>query len=263
MSQELEFAVDLAKNAGELLVDLYHSSGMQASLKADRSVVTEADLAADCFIRAAIAEAFPGEQLLSEEHAAQIADLACPTWIIDPLDGTTNFSLGLHVWGVLIARLVDGRPHTAACYFPLLAELYTAEHGAGAFLNGEPIQAKPPDKDQPVSFFSCCARTHRNYTVDIPYKPRILGSAGYTLCAVARGAAVLGFEATPKVWDLAAGWLVAQEAGCAIAPYSGPSPFPLQPSQDYNALVYPTLVAATSERLAWGRQRLTPLRKTY
>jgi myo-inositol-1(or 4)-monophosphatase len=143
-------------------------------------------------------------------------------------------------------------------YFPLLDELYTAQLGRGAFLNGEPIQVKPPTPDQPTAFFACCGRTHRHYTVSVPYKPRILGSAAYSLCAVARGAAVLGFETTPKLWDLAAAWLVLQQAGGAVETYAGSQPFPLQNGLDYSQLPYPTLFAATPGLLSRGREWIQP-----
>jgi myo-inositol-1(or 4)-monophosphatase len=179
-------------------------------------------------------------------------------WVIDPLDGTTNFSLGLPIWGVCISRLVDGQPNLAAVYFPALGEMYTAESKAGAFRNDEPIQVKPPTQDQPTAFFSCCARTHRKYIVELRYKPRILGSASYTWCAVARGAAIIGFEATPKIWDIAAGWLVVSEAQGVIETLDGSRPFPLIPGFDYRQLNFPTLAAATPQLAAQAREQIRP-----
>jgi len=259
MTSPLQFAADLARQAGQLLLGYYDPRGSQFSLKNDRTVVTEADLAADRLIAAALREAYPHDCLISEEKRTSLpAGASEPAWVVDPLDGTTNFSLGLHVWGVAIARLENGWPQVAALYFPLLAELYTTQRGAGACLNGEPIHVKPPDPDQPAAFFACCGRTHRRYVVNVPYKPRILGSAAYSLCAVARGAAVLGFEATPKLWDLAAAWLVVQEAGGSIETYDGSQPFPLQTGLEYSHKPYPTLFAATAELLVRGREWIQP-----
>ena len=213
-------------------------------------LVTEADLAADRFIAAAISERFPGDRILSEELAPALIESENQTlWVVDPLDGTTNFSLGLPFWGVSIARLQGGYPEVGALYFPRLDELYTTRRGAGAFFNNQRIQVSPPDPNQPWSFFSCCSRTFRDYEIGIKYKPRILGSAAYSLCCVARGIALLAFEATPKVWDIAAAWLLLQEAGGAVATYDDSQPFPLDAAQDYSQMPFPTLAAATPELL--------------
>lgn len=251
--------MELARETGQLLLGYYRRSGVAASLKPDRSLVTEADLEADRLIAESIGRRFPGETLVSEELNQSLPEQpGRAVWVVDPLDGTTNFSLGLPIWGVLLARLVDGWPQTAVCYFPLLDEMYIAERGTGAFLSGEPIWARPLDPAQPSPFFACCGRTHRRYQVGVPYKPRILGSSAYTLCSVARGAAVLGFEAAPKLWDLAGAWLVVEEAGGIVAPYAGQWPFPLAGGKDYGQTIYPLLAAATSEMIEKGRGMIQP-----
>jgi len=259
MTSARQFASDLARQAGQLLLEYYDRRGSQVSLKNDRTVVTEADLAAERLIALAIQDAYPQDCLIGEEKGARLpASASGFTWVVDPLDGTTNFSLGLHVWGVSIARLENGLPQLGALYFPLLDELYTAQAGMGACLNDGPIGVKPPDPHQPVAFFTCCSRTHRRYNLSVPYKSRILGSAAYSLCAVARGAAVLGFETTPRLWDLAAAWLVVQEAGGAIETYDGSQPFPLRSGCEYSNQPYPTLFAATPELLLRGREWIQP-----
>ena len=167
----------------------------------------------------------------------------------------------MKIWGVSIARLSNGFPDTAALFFPALNELYTAEHGQGAFLNGEPIQVKIPEKDQPTTFFTSCSRTVRNYKVDIPYKTRILGSAAYDLCLTARGAAIMGFQATPKIWDLAAGWLLIQEAGGTVEVLDGPAPFPLKSETDYEKLSFPTIMAASRKLADQGHAKIRKKRE--
>jgi myo-inositol-1(or 4)-monophosphatase len=258
MDSRLEFAAGLAQQAGDLLLDYFNPSGTRTRLKPDRTVVTEADLAADRWIAAAIHARFPGEALVSEELQPIFQGTAESAWVVDPLDGTTNFSLGLPVWGVSIARLAAGRPATAALYFPALGELYTAALGEGARLNGESIQVRPPEPDQPAAFFSCCSRTHRRYEVKVRYKTRILGSASYTLCATARGMAVLGFEATPKIWDIAAGWLLVGEAQGWVETLDGSSPFPLLPGFDYRLKNFPTVSAASEKLLAQAKEQIIP-----
>lgn len=253
----LEFAAGLARRTGDLLLDYYGGQKTQATLKTDKSVVTEADLAADRFIAAAISERFPGDRILSEELAPALVESENQTiWVVDPLDGTTNFSLGLPFWGVSIARLQHGYPELGALYFPCLDELYTTRRGAGAFFNGRRLQVQPPDPSRPWSFFSCCSRTFRDYEINIKYKPRILGSAAYSLCCVARGIALIAFEATPKIWDIAAGWLVVEEAGGSLGTLDGSQPFPPVPAQDHSLRHYPTLAAATPERLSWAKAKI-------
>ena len=272
MEDTLIFATSLARQVGALLMEYYQAPGLKASLKRDHSLVTEADLAADLLISESIHKQFPDELILSEEgqvtslqHASKpMVDSSWSerympvTWIVDPLDGTTNFSLGMHFWGVLLTRLVSGWPEMTVLYFPLIGELYTAKLDGGAFLNDQPIHVQPPIPERPLSFFACCSRTYRLYSVRVPYKTRILGSASYTFCCVARGAAVLGFEATPKIWDIAGPWLLINEAGGVIQTLDGNLPFPLSKGVSYASLDFPTLAAATSELISKARQQIQP-----
>ena len=255
----MEFAAQLAREIGRLLLGAFKPQGTPATLKEDLTLVTEADVAADQRIAKKIKENYPEDLLISEELQPRLPKDAPPggrAWVVDPLDGTTNFSLGLPIWGVSIALLAEGWPKLAALYFPIMEELYTAQIGSGAFLNGERIHAKGLDPDKPAPFFSCCSRTFRNYDVGIRYKPRILGSAAFNLCAVARGMAVIAFEATPKIWDIAGGWLVVSEAGGIIETYDGSQPFPVLPGQDYRAQSFPTIAAATEALAAEAHQKI-------
>jgi len=246
----LPFAVELAHQTGDLLLEYYRAESTRTRLKEDRSVVTEADLAADRLIAESIHGEFPADAILSEELQPSLGKEGVDAvWVIDPLDGTTNFSLGLPFWGISIARLVGGWPEIGVLYFPFLNELFTATKGKGAQFNHAPLQIKPPDPNIPATFFSCCSRTFRSYEIGIRYKPRILGSAAYSFCAVAKGMAIVAFEATPKIWDIAATWLLLSEAGGAVAVHQGEPPFPVQPGKDYTHAHFPALAAATPELL--------------
>lgn len=257
MRSTLEFALQLALKAGEILEDFFQDHSPEAKAKPDHSLVTEADTAADRLISQSIQESFPQDILLSEElHPRLMQEAHNPVWVIDPLDGTTNFFLGLPIWGVSIARLIDRMPVMAVINFPILGELYHTQLDRGAFLNNERIQVKPPDPDQPAAFFSCCSRTHRKYSLMVPYKTRILGSAVYGLCTVARGSAVLGFEAAPKIWDIAGAWLLVKEAGGVIESYTDASPFPLIPGTDYSQQNFPTLAAPNQELIRRARSQI-------
>jgi myo-inositol-1(or 4)-monophosphatase len=256
MLDPLEFATHLALHTGKLLGEYFNLAGVRATQKADHSVVTEADLAADSFITNAIRREFPQDNLISEESSHPQADPQSPTWIIDPLDGTTNFSLGLSIWGVSIARLLAGSPEIGVLYFPLVDELYRTRRGAGAFLNDTPIATHSLDPDQPMAFFACCSRTFRRYDISLPYKPRIMGSSAYTFCMLARGSALLGFDATPKIWDLAAAWLLVEESGGTIAAFEGSPPFPISSKVDYRQTIYPTLAASTPDIYKFGHSKI-------
>ena len=257
MKDVLSFTAQLAQRTGDLLTTYYHPSGINTSIKVDRTAVTDADLAADQLISESIREKYPEDGLLSEEADTTYPEAKSAVWVVDPLDGTTNFSLGLHYWGVSIARLVNGEPDTAALYFPILGELYTAQRGQGAFLNGVRLMVKSPDENQPFTFFACCSRSHRHYDINIRYKTRILGSAAYGLATVARGSAVLAFEVTPKIWDFSASWLVVREAGGVIQVLDGDPAFPLSPGIDYAGNSFPILAAATPELWSEGRGKIT------
>ena len=252
------FSINLARQAGERLLEYYQPGGIQAKFKSDRTVVTEADTAADKLIRDAIQDAYPNDGILSEEAGTIYPEGKSVVWVIDPLDGTTNFSLGLHYWGVSIARFVVGEPDFGVLYFPLLDEVFQASRGGGAFLNSSRLQVKPPDSSIPATFFSCCSRTQKQYDVSIRYKTRILGSAAYGLASVARGSSILAFEVTPKIWDFAASWLITQEAGGTIAPLNDKFPFPLVPGTDYKGKNYPLLAAPSLKLWSEGHEKIVP-----
>jgi myo-inositol-1(or 4)-monophosphatase len=254
-----EFAVNLSFEVGNLIRDRFYSGDISSVRKPDESLVTESDFMADEIITQSIMHDFPQDIILSEEHKTILNHPGEAIWVVDPIDGTTNFTLGLHYWGVSIARLILGQPECAAVYFPMIDELYSAKYQQGAFLNGKKIHTKSPNPDQPAAFFSCCSRTFRRYHVSIPYKTRILGSAAYTFCAVARGIAVLGFEATAKIWDIAAGWLIVCEAGGAVETQDNEPIFPLTEGIDYHQRSYPTFVAADEDVLHKARRQIKPM----
>ena len=258
MEDVMKFTQRLAIETGKILVDYFQSRGIKQAFKDDQTIVTEADLEADHLIRARIKKAFPDDGILSEEENTIYPKGKGFVWVIDPLDGTTNFSLGLQYWGVLITRIKDGIPDLTVQFFPLLDEIYTSVSGEGAYLNNRQLQVNPNQSSRKVMFFSCCSRTHRRYKVDIPHKPRILGSAGYGLSTIARGSAILALEVTPKVWDLAGSVLITKEAGGYIAPLEGGSIFPLLPGMDYKNHSYPILAARSEEKWFYGKTHLKP-----
>jgi myo-inositol-1(or 4)-monophosphatase len=241
------FAQNLAVETGELLNSYFKLSGIDPEIKADHSVVTKADMAADEFIQKAIRTAYPDDQILTEETHNLEIDPSKPLWVIDPLDGTTNFSLGMQTWGVSIARLVDGFLDTGALFFPRHKELYSAQRGEGAFLQDQKFTVQPLHPDMPTAFFTTCSTSLRKYELNIRLKFRLLGAVAYDFCLVARGASLLSFHATPKIWDIAAGWLVLEEAGGYACSHPEGSPFPYFVHQSTPDICFPVLVAANQE----------------
>ena len=233
----MSFAVDLARQTGQILLDFFWRENLQTSYKADHSIVTEADTSADRFIARALAAEYPNDLLLSEElqpsYPGGQADsdvLNRATWVIDPIDGTTNFSMGMHFWGVLLARLVKGVPELAVMYFPLIEELYSAQKGGGAFLNDRRIRVskrtrleeslvgtgfpfrKIDNLDQYLAMLR--AVTEKAAGVRRP------GAAALDLAYVACGRFDAFFELGLSPWDVAAGSLLITEAGGLIGNFT-------------------------------------------
>lgn len=226
---------------------------MQAIEKPDGSLVTQADQWADQELRAAIQQHFPEHGVLSEEVEHIFPDREW-CWVIDPLDGTTNFARGFPIWGISLGLLYRGVPVFGYVHFPPLAQSF---HGfwygdsglsgpTGAFRNHQPIQVSP---DEPTAnhCFNLCARSTSILAKPFPCKIRMLGAATYNLLMVASGASLGGVEATPKVWDIAAVWAIVQAAGAVWVPLSSEPIFPLQLGGDYSRRSYPTLVVSRSD----------------
>ena len=256
MDSTVDFAKSLAIKTGKLLLDYFQPSGIQVKVKSDHTVITEADLAADRLVTESIHKQFPAEGVLSEEQQTTYPNDKKYVWVIDPLDGTTNFSLGLPIWGISIARLESGTPTLGVVYFPLLDELYYAQSNAGAYVNDRPLQVQPPQAEQPTTFFSCCSRSHKRYEIKIPYKTRIMGSATYNLCSVARGSAVLSLDVIAKIWDISAGIVILSEAGGFVGALEGELPYPLSSGHDYEKVYIPTLGAASEQLLDRAQKQI-------
>lgn len=255
---EARYAAELAQATGQLLLEYFQRDGLTGHLKKDFSLVTEADLAADRKIHAGLADAFPGDSIISEELAPSASSPSKRTWVVDPLDGTTNFSLGLPHWGVSIAFLEAGLPTAAALYFPVLDELFVASRGGGAQLNAKAIQVATAEENHGLGVLACCSRTLVGYHVALPWKKRIFGSAAYTFCALAKGSAVAALETTPRLWDIAAAWLVVEEAGGIMEPFGGEAAFPLEFGGAYSERSFATMAAASPELRDWMFESITP-----
>lgn len=264
-TQVLDVAMDTAQRVGtQLLLDFGHVQGLE---KADGSLVTRSDEWADREIRSSILKTFPDHGILSEEGNHQFTD-AQWTWVIDPLDGTTNFTRGIPLWGVSIGLLYNGEPVFGYVYFPPVDQAF---HGywagntgldlpTGAYLNGRPIHVS---QDLPSSnhFFSFCARSLQVWQPGFPCKVRMLGVATYNFLAVAAGSSLGGVEATPKIWDLAAVWAIVHGAGGTWQSLRSEPTFPAVVGRDYGSYAMPSLIVNSSELLTQLLPLMTSIRK--
>lgn len=131
----MEFAAGLATRAGE--ITLRHFRGAAVRFKGDGSEVTEADEAAEAYVRQALAEAFPEDGIVGEE-GEDVPSRSGRRWIVDPIDGTRSFASGVPLYGVLVALEEEGAPVLGCCHFPVPGETLVAARGAGAWANGRP-----------------------------------------------------------------------------------------------------------------------------
>ncbi len=244
----LDFAKRLTGEAGTLAASYYRRTS--ARRKSDGTLVTEADERANQLIVERIQKTCPSHAILSEEGTTTYDPTADYTWVIDPLDGTTNFARGFPIWGVSIALLHGGAPVLGVVSMPLLHESYWATIGGGSFCNGEALHTDQSAQITNHQIFTQCTRTRRRLTIRSPLKARMLGSAAYHLLAVASGASLVAVESTPKVWDLAGAALIAQEAGAVMEGLYTKPLFPLPPvPMDYATISSPVLVAANQRVL--------------
>lgn len=246
--QILIFTQEIAAEVGSQLQKDF--GRVQATEKGDGSLVTRADQWADQTLRDAIAAAFPDHGVLSEEadHRFPATDWC---WIIDPLDGTTNFTQGVPVWGVSLGLLYRGTPVFGCVHLPPLNQTFHGFWQApgqadGAFLNGEAIRASAAALGG-NQFFSLCSRSVSLMSQPFPCKIRMLGAASYNFLMVAAGITLGGVEATPKIWDIAAVWPIGKAAGCAWVALEPDPVFPLQGGEDYGDHSFPTLVVSREE----------------
>ncbi|MBI5208963.1 MAG: inositol monophosphatase [Elusimicrobia bacterium] len=200
------------------------------STKARANLLTEADLESQRVILAAIRGRFPDHDILAEEGHASIRGAEF-LWVVDPLDGTTNYAHGFPVFSVSIGVLRRGRPFLAGVYDPMKDECFTAAKGKGAFLNGERLKVSPTaslskallitgfpyDRDQRSGYY---VEFYRAF-LDICHDIRRSGTAALDMAWVAAGRADAFWEFGLSPWDVAAGRLLVSEAGGTVTDFGG------------------------------------------
>ena len=197
--------------------------------KGDIDLVTEADKESEKIIIETIQTKFPDHAILAEESGANKKESKCQ-WIIDPLDGTTNFAHNLNLFSVSIAFAIKGEIVTGIVFSPITEELFIAESEKGATLNGRPIKVSNTAKVSesllvtgfPYDFKNIInpILTRISNCLKASQGIRRLGSAALDLCFVACGRFVAFWVQKFKPWDTAAGMLIAKEAGATITDFS-------------------------------------------
>lgn len=229
-SLERRVAVDAARAAGRLLRDALRGSRRIAYKSSPINLVTEMDERAETVIVDALSGVFPDDAILAEERGAS-AGRSGRRWIIDPLDGTTNYAHGVPAFAVSIGLEADGRVMLGVVYEPNLDELFVAEHGRGAFLNDARITVSSTttvDASLLATGFPYDLRDHtdnnlREYgTFSLRSRGvRRWGSAVIDLAWVAAGRFDGFWELRLAPWDVAAGMLITEEAGGTVTSIDG------------------------------------------
>lgn len=227
-------AIEAARAAGSLLREGFGTSFKISSKKERHDLVTEFDIRSEKAIISLITGHYPDHTFLAEESGESGTTNSTDSsvrWVIDPLDGTVNFAHGVPVFAVSIAAEVNGELACGVIYHPLLDELFVAEKGLGAWLNGKRlhVSATPLLSESflvtgfPYSVSrnpsDCIDHLYRFLKLGLPI--RRLGSAALDLAYTAAGRFDGFWEVELSPWDVAAGVLLVEEAGGRVSQYSG------------------------------------------
>ena len=217
--------------AGEIVrsADLSHAAIHEKSSAND--LVTSYDVAVQEFLQGKLKALLPESDFLGEETGLHALDPARPTWIVDPIDGTTNFIKGYGQSAISVALAQGGASIAGVVYNPFTKELFSAYQGGGAFLNGKPIHADMAPLEQNIALFGS-APYQKNQLADVTFgllrsvfevsmDIRRSRSAALDVCFLAAGRAGVYFEYRVCPWDYAAGMIIAQEAGAKVTDLAG------------------------------------------
>ena len=229
-SREARVAVDTARAAGHLLRSELRGPRRISYKGAPTNLVTEMDARAETLIIDALGRAFPDDTILSEESGAH-AGRSGRRWIVDPLDGTTNYAHGLPIFAVSIALEARGRVQLGVVFDPSHDELFAAERGGGAFVNDERLRVSAAAHlDESLLATGFPYEIRHTAETNLPEYAafsvrtrgvRRLGSAVLYLAWVAAGRLDGYWELTVGPWDVAAGSLLVEEAGGRVSDLRG------------------------------------------
>lgn len=228
INELLEIAMDTARKAGELLINRPENFDINQKSSA-RDFATHMDHASEKLIVAALLNARPDDGIIGEEGATRESKSGI-TWVIDPIDGTVNYFYNLPGWNISIAAKDSEGVIVGVVFAPTLSSIWHAGRGQGAFLNNRPIRVSEVDS-LPESLiatgFSYDSQERVRqaekvaHLIPLVRDIRRIGAAAVDLCHVASGAVDGYFESGLKEWDLAAGGLIAREAGALVTGRGG------------------------------------------
>lgn len=227
----LTAACRAAITAGSIIRQSYgkpHDIKMKGAI----NLVTETDLAAEAVILSSLAEDAPGIAIMAEESAAtDLREQKGLVWVVDPLDGTTNFAHNFPVFNVSIGLLEDGKPLIGAVFDPMRDELFCSSRGIGTWLNGVKVQVSQTDfliesligTGFPYDIHNSLDQVISQLQTLLPKVRDIrrAGAAALDLAYVACGRLDAFYEVQLNPWDVAAGWLLVEEAGGKVTDYRG------------------------------------------
>jgi myo-inositol-1(or 4)-monophosphatase len=265
MSEEELYVIEKAiKQAGTYLREHFGQTPKNIRKKDDSSPVTEFDLESNRIITEVIRESFPDHLILSEEDPGastkQLTD--APTWIIDPLDGTSNYMAQIPLFAVAVAFIENKETIIGIIYDPLHDDLFVAVKGKGATLNGKPLLVSSHNSTRKAMLFAGRGYKERDrirhgqIIFELEKQTsyfRRLGSAAIMLSSVAAGRADSVILTGNQAWDLAAGALLIQEAGGVVTEYCG-QPWGIG-SEDLvgtNGVIHDQLIAITDNKALYA-----------
>lgn len=248
-------AVTLARGAAEVVRDGRRTALEVTSKSTATDLVTVVDRRSEAWLIGELARLRPDDGVLGEEGGARPGRTGV-RWLLDPVDGTVNFVLGIPHYAVSVAAEVDGQVRVGAVCDVALGETFRAVLGGGAYLDDAPLGLAQNARDVPLA--AAVVGTGFGYDRDLRRRQgaavaallpdvadvRRLGSAALALCYVAAGRLDGYFEAGLHEWDYAAGALVATEAGCVVAGRDG------RPAPEFTTATRPALAAPLAELLA-------------
>jgi myo-inositol-1(or 4)-monophosphatase len=260
-TSKIDFApamMEIAREAGALLMP-YFRRRVAIEYKGEADLVTEADRNSEKLIRERIKAKWPSHDILGEEQGL-VDTGSYYRWYIDPLDGTTNFAHSFPVFCVSMGLEHKGRMVAGVVYDPTRDEMFSAEQGSGAFLNGEPIHvSKIADLNEClVATGFPSYKRHKNPNIHFYHQitlrthgVRRAGSAAIDLCYVASGRLEAFWEFNLNSWDTAAGVLIVEEAGGRVSGFDD-SPFQIDSRETLasNGLVHAALIHEFEEIFA-------------